>query len=74
MTEKSRTPRYQCIRCQKWVDEDQAAMSKEGIMCLDCYSLLLKSSSETTNKAASEQHSRLRQPTSRPVQPRPRQA
>jgi len=33
---------YQCIQCQKWVEENDAAMSKEGVMCLDCYTLFLK--------------------------------
>ncbi len=33
---------YQCIRCQKWVEENDAAMSKEGVMCLDCYALTLR--------------------------------
>jgi hypothetical protein len=28
---------YQCVRCQKWVEENGAAMSPEGVMCLDCY-------------------------------------
>lgn len=32
---------YQCIACQKWVEENDAAMSKEGVMCLDCYTLAL---------------------------------
>src|SRR5512145_957705 len=33
---KSQLLRYQCIRCQKWVEENDAAMSREGVMCLDC--------------------------------------
>jgi hypothetical protein len=33
---------YQCIRCQNWMAENNATMSKEGVMCLDCYTLLLK--------------------------------
>jgi hypothetical protein len=39
---KSQPLQYQCITCQKWVEENNAAMSKEGVMCLDCYALALK--------------------------------
>jgi DNA-directed RNA polymerase subunit RPC12/RpoP len=39
---KSPLLQYQCIRCQKWVEENDAAMSREGVMCLDCYALTLK--------------------------------
>lgn len=39
---KSQPLQYQCIHCQKWVEENDAAMSKEGVMCLDCYALALK--------------------------------
>lgn len=39
---KAPLPQYQCITCQKWVGENDAAMSKEGIMCLDCYTLALQ--------------------------------
>ena len=39
---KGPSRQYQCIQCQKWVEENDAAMSKEGVMCLDCYTLLLK--------------------------------
>lgn len=39
---KSPLLQYQCIRCQKWVEENDAAMSREGVMCLDCYALALK--------------------------------
>lgn len=31
--------KYQCVQCKKWVAENDAAMSKMGIMCLDCYTL-----------------------------------
>lgn len=39
---KSHYLQYQCVICQKWVEENDAAMSKEGIMCLDCYTLALQ--------------------------------
>jgi hypothetical protein len=39
---KAQSLRYQCIQCQKWAEESEAAMSKEGIMCLDCYMLSLQ--------------------------------
>jgi hypothetical protein len=39
---KSQLLQYQCIRCRKWVEENDAAMSREGVMCLDCYALALK--------------------------------
>jgi hypothetical protein len=42
--------RYQCIQCQKWVAENDAAMSKEGVMCLDCYTLSLKNKKVRDNK------------------------
>ena len=38
---KAQPLRYHCIHCQKWVEENDAAMSKEGVMCLDCYTLTL---------------------------------
>lgn len=38
---KSQPVQYCCIQCQKWVKENDAAMSKEGVMCLDCYTLTL---------------------------------
>jgi DNA-directed RNA polymerase subunit RPC12/RpoP len=43
---KDQSRQYQCIQCQKWVEENDAAMSKEGVMCLDCYTLLLKRKKE----------------------------
>ena len=43
---KGQSRQYQCIQCQKWVEENDAAMSKEGVMCLDCYTLLLKRKKE----------------------------
>jgi DNA-directed RNA polymerase subunit RPC12/RpoP len=43
---KGSSRQYQCIQCQKWVEENDAAMSKEGVMCLDCYTLLLKRKKE----------------------------
>jgi len=43
---------YQCIRCQKWMEENDAAMSKEGVMCLDCYTLLLKQKQERDNPSS----------------------
>jgi hypothetical protein len=39
---KSQLLQYQCITCQKWVEENDAAMSREGVMCLECYALALK--------------------------------
>ncbi|MBI1877028.1 MAG: hypothetical protein HYR94_02120 [Chloroflexi bacterium] len=39
---KARSLQYQCVGCQKWVEENDAAMSKEGVMCLGCYTLALK--------------------------------
>ena len=39
---ESQPLKYQCIQCQKWVAENDAAMSKEGVMCLDCYTLSLQ--------------------------------
>lgn len=42
MRPKSQPLQYQCITCQKWVEENDAAMSKEGVMCLECYALALK--------------------------------
>jgi hypothetical protein len=39
---KGQPLQYQCIRCQRWVEENDAAMSKEGVMCLNCYALALK--------------------------------
>lgn len=39
---KSQVLQYQCITCQGWVEENNAAMSKEGVMCLACYALTLK--------------------------------
>lgn len=43
---KGQRLQYQCIRCQKWIEENDAAMSKEGVMCLDCYTLLLRQKQE----------------------------
>lgn len=43
---KGQRLQYQCIRCQKWMEENDAAMSKQGVMCLDCYTLLLKQKQE----------------------------
>jgi hypothetical protein len=43
---KGPSRQYQCIECQKWVEENDAAMSKEGVMCLDCYTLSLKRKKE----------------------------
>jgi hypothetical protein len=43
---KDPSRQYQCIQCQKWVEENDAAMSKEGVMCLDCYTLSLKRKKE----------------------------
>jgi hypothetical protein len=43
---KGQTLLYQCIHCQKWVEENDAAMSKTGVMCLDCYTLSLKGKKE----------------------------
>ena len=43
---KSKPLPYQCIHCQKWVEENDAAMSKKGVMCLDCYTLSLKRKKE----------------------------
>jgi hypothetical protein len=42
MRMKAQLLQYQCVRCQKWVAENDAAMSKEGVMCLDCYAFTLK--------------------------------
>ena len=42
MPVKAQSLQYQCVSCQKWVVENDAAMSKEGLMCLDCYALSLK--------------------------------
>ena len=42
MRVKAQLLQYQCVNCQKWVAENDAAMSKEGVMCLDCYALVLK--------------------------------
>lgn len=39
---KAQLRQYQCLQCQRWVEENDAAMSKEGIMCLDCYALALQ--------------------------------
>ena len=39
---KAQPRQYQCIQCQRWVEENDAAMSKEGIMCLDCYAQTLQ--------------------------------
>ena len=49
---------YQCIQCQKWVEENDAAMSKEGVMCLDCYAFALKSKQQG-NETSSPLLSRL---------------
>jgi hypothetical protein len=38
--------KYQCGQCKKWVAENDAAMSKEGVMCLDCYTLSLQQEKE----------------------------
>jgi hypothetical protein len=43
---KGQPLQYQCIHCQRWVEENDAAMSKEGVMCLDCYTLSRKSKQE----------------------------
>lgn len=39
---KGQSLQYQCVTCQEWVAENDAAMSKEGVMCLTCYALTLK--------------------------------
>jgi hypothetical protein len=39
---KAHPLRYQCLHCHKWVEESNAAMSEEGVMCLDCYTLSLR--------------------------------
>lgn len=39
---KAQPRQYQCVQCQRWVEENDAAMAKEGIMCLDCYALALQ--------------------------------
>ena len=39
---KGPSRQYQCIECQEWAEENDAAMSKEGVMCLNCYTLSLK--------------------------------
>jgi hypothetical protein len=49
---KGRLIQYQCIRCQKWVEENDAAMSKEGVMCLDCYALSLKRKQERDDRSS----------------------
>lgn len=43
---------YQCIRCLKWVEENDAAIAKEGVMCLDCYTLLLKRKQEQNDPSS----------------------
>jgi hypothetical protein len=43
---KAKPLQYQCIDCQQWVEENGAAMSKEGVMCLDCYTLARKRKTE----------------------------
>lgn len=39
---KSQPFQYQCIECQNWVEENEAAMSKGGVMCLTCYARALQ--------------------------------
>lgn len=48
---KGQSLQYQCITCQGWVEENDAAMSKEGVMCLSCYALTLKQ--QTGDEASS---------------------
>ncbi len=50
---KAQSLQYQCVSCQKWVEENDAAMSKEGVMCLDCYALALKPKQQGDDPSAS---------------------
>lgn len=49
---KSQPLQYQCIHCQQWVEENDAAMSKEGVMCLTCYALTLKPKQQTDDPSS----------------------